>query len=208
MSELSLEQLDTKLDGIQKLSNDLNQRFMAMNDKDHGKDAATEKEDEKMKAKRAKRDAAIKKAEDEVDDDKKDAALRKAVNEMDDKKHDASEDKETKEHVAAIIEDSKKALQVKILQASIAINPATAKSVEDRIKTASLTELKTEWSHIEPFVATVATPQTPPQTQAVIPPYQGSYQDAGKIDAAQLNASSPDSAFVNIPTKELLGDDL
>ena len=218
MSELSLEQLDAKLDGIQKLSNDLSQQFMAMTDKDHDdKDAATKKaekeEEEKMNAKRAVRDAAIKIAMEEKDEDKKDAAMRKAMDDMDDKKHDANdhetkEDKETKEHVAAIIEDSKKDLQVKILQASLAINPATAKSVEDRVKTASLTELKTEWSHIKPFIGgTIPQTQTP-QTQVVIPPYIASYQNAADVDKAQLTAASPPSDFVNIPTKELLGDDL
>ena len=45
-------------------------------------------EEEKMEAKRASRDAAIKKAMDESDPDKKDAAIRKAMSDYDEK-HEA-----------------------------------------------------------------------------------------------------------------------
>ena len=199
-----MEELSAKVDNLTQLANTIEKDKHEAEDKD-----VEDKEKEKMVAKRARRDAALKKAMEEEDDDKKDAAIKKAQDDMDDKKHEAGDDdeeKETKEHVASIIEDSKKALQVKILQANLAINPNGIKAVEERIKTASISKLKEELAHIEPFIASVQTPQIPQTPTMVIPPYQAKTHTIR--DDSVLTAASPDYAFAKIPTKDLMGDEL
>ena len=203
-----MEDLAAKVENLTQLANTIEKDKHEAEDKDK-KDSMENEEKEKMVAKRARRDAALKKAMEETDDDKKDAAIRKAQEDMDEKKHEAGDDDEAKEHkahVASIIEDSKRDLQTKILQANLAINPNGIKAVEERIKTASITELKKELAHIEPFIANVQTPQIPQTPTMVIPPYQAKTHTVS--DDSVLTAASPDYAFAKIPTKELMGDDL
>ena len=170
------------------------------------------KEEEKMEAKKAKYNAAIKLAMEEDNHDKKMAMVRKAQDEMEDKKHDAQHD-EKKEHeateeekekeaqIASIINDKKNEFITKILTANSIMNPTQIKQVEERLKTASITEVEKEWNILKPaFEGSVAQPTQ--NTQKIIPFYANI--TPGDIDANQLTAASPDSDFTKLSTKELL----
>ena len=185
--------------------------------KEHEAKVAMEdkKEDEKMEAKRATRDAAIKRAMEEPDTEKKDAAIKKAMEDYDhekkeafgkpDDKHEAMDDEHKKEHeaqIASIINDKKNSLINQILTANRIINPTDVKSIEARLKTASITDIEKEWKIVKPFVAgTESTPSTVPPEKFI--PFYANITPAD-VDASQLNASSPDSEFSKLSTKELL----
>ncbi len=219
--ELTLEQLDKKLEAFSKVAttiqtamDDDKKNHEAQDEKDK-KEAQEKQEEEKkeaLKAKRAKRDAAIKLAQDETDEDKKDAAIKSAMDEYDNKEHkamdkehekDAMTDEEKEEHaaIASILKDKKEDFIKKILTANKIFNPTNLKEIEVRIKKASISELEKEWSAVQPFVANMPTEQKPPEQ---IIPYFASMGTPEQIDASQLNASSPDSAFSKFTTKELL----
>jgi len=176
----------------------------AQNDKEH------KEEEEKKEAKRAARIAAVKKAMEEPDDEKKDAALKKAMNyddkdnhtAMDEDKHkkEAMEEKEDKEHMASIIEDKRQDYIKKILTANSIMNPTAIKAVESRLKTASLTEIKKEWTILQPAFEG-AVQQATPQEKFV--PYFANITPTD-IDNTTLTAASPDSDFAKFTTQELL----
>lgn len=170
------------------------------------------KEDEKMEAKRAARDAAIKKAMEEPDTEKKEAMIKKAMDEYDHDKKEAfgkpdehektAQEKEKDEHVASILENDRQSMINQILTANRIINPASVQIIEARLKTASITDVKKELEIVKPFIAGVEqTPVTTPQEKFI--PYFANITPAD-VDASQLNASSPDSEFNKISTKELL----
>jgi len=212
--QITLEGLAKKLDDVSK--------FMTVYKADHEtdekeKDAAAKKaqdekeENDKKEAKRAASyRSALKKAMDEDDDKKMESAVKKAMEDhcpnkkeaMDDdhpKDHTAmdEEDKEHKAHVASIIEDKKQDYIKKILTANTIFNPTNLKAIEARLKKASITKVKEEWSVLAPAFEG-AVEQRPPQQKFV--PF---YANAGQTDADQLNASSPDSEFAKLSTKEI-----
>jgi hypothetical protein len=213
--ELTLETLAKNISDINvKLGS-----FMAdhteeeKNNKDAKKAQDDKDEEEKKEAKRASRIAAIKKAMEEPTDEKKDAAIRKAMDDDHPKDHTAQDDedkdkkeaktaeeKEEKEHVASIIADAKKDYISKILTANTIMNPTGLKTVEARLKTASFSEIKKEWSVLQPAFEG-ATQQVTPQEKFV--PYFANITPQD-IDANTLTAASPDSDFAKFSTKELL----
>ncbi len=179
------------------------------------KKAQDEKEeDEKKEAtKRAARIAAVKKAMEEPDDEKKDAAIRKAMDDDHPKDHTAMDEeekkkeakkamdeKEEKEHVASILEDKKQDYIKKILTANSIMNPTGMKAVEARLKTASFTEIKKEWTILQPGFEG-AVQQSTPQEKFV--PYFANITPTD-IDGSTLTAASSDAEFAKFSTKELL----
>jgi len=165
MSGLSLENLDGKLDGLTtKLDAFLaSATKKAMTDEEHmkEKDAAIkkandEKEEEKKEAKRAALEAAIKKANEEEDPEKKDAAIKQAMSnygndeEHKDKKDANMHDKdENKEHVAAIILDKKIDIDNKILQAAAVSNPTGLAALTAELEKGTFTASKKMYDNME-----------------------------------------------------------
>lgn len=177
--------------------------FIASTKKADHEDEDKEKEAAKL-AKSAAKLAAMKSAMDEEDEEKRDAAMKKAMGEPADEKRDAKkatdEDKEKEAQIAAILTDKKNDYITKILTANKIFNPQGLKAVEDRIKIASITDLQKEWTIIAPaFEGAVA----PVQSQEKIIPFFANIQ-AGQVDKDQLTASSPDSNFADLSSKELL----
>jgi len=172
------------------------------------------KEEEKMEAKKAKYNSAIKAAMEEDDHDKKEALVKHAMDELHDKEHKGmdeehnkhkkeamEEEKEKDAQVASIINDKKNSLIAQILTANRIINPNGLQLIETRLKKASITEVQKEYDIVKPFISGVESTPVPP-TQPVIP-YFANITPAD-VDANQLNASSPDSDFTKLSTKELL----
>ncbi len=217
--ELSLEALATKLDEVHKTANAVKVAMDEEHKNNHegqtdeekekeAKKAQEEKEKEENKEARKARYNAMKKAMDEPDEEKRDAAIKAA---MDEHKHeevkDAQDDEEKKENeanVASIIGDKKTEFIEKILTANRIFNPNNIKVIETRVKKANLTALKKEWAVIQPFLASMPKPESKPEPQENFIPYFASIQQPEDIDKAQLNANSPDSAFAQLSTKELL----
>ena len=218
--ELTLENLYGQLEKLGKTANKM-EVFMASGikvgqEEDEKKKLEAKKaendnkEEEKKEAKKAKYNSAIKVAMDEDDHDKKDAAIRKAQDEYNDKKHDAMDDnkheatddeKEKDAQIASIIQDKKNSLIAQILTANRLINPNGLEAIESRLKKGSITEIQKEYDIVKPFIAgvepTVQTPQ-----QKIIPFYANI--SPADIDASTLSANSPDSDFASLSTKELL----
>jgi len=230
--ELSLEQLASKLDSTLKIASTLKADMDEMKKNHEGqteeekekmaKKAQEEKMEEEKKEARGNRYKALKSAMEEPDEKKRDAAIKAAMDEHDhkekegmdnnllhqDKSHIEKEgqtDEEKKEEhaaVASILKEKKADYITKILTANKIFNSGEVKAIAKRLKTANISELEKEWSHVKPFVANM--PNTPKeQTQDFIP-FFASMGNAEEIDAAQLNANSPDSAFAKFSTKELL----
>ena len=170
-------------------------------DEDKKKLEAKKAQDDKQEEeKKEAKTAAMKKAMDEKDEDKRDAAMKKAMD-MDDKEHKeatSDEDKEKEAQVASIIADKKQEFIQKILTANSIANPNNLKEIETRLKSASINEVKKEWSILAPMFEG-AVKQQPTQQKFV--PF---YANIDSIDDSQLNASSPDSDFNKISTKDLL----
>ena len=182
--ELSLEtmgekllSLETNMDKLMKVANEMKEN------KDAKKaESEEEKNKEAKKAKMAEYEKDMKEAMEEKDMDKKEAMIKTANEKLNDEhkaetkddKHEASE--EEKEHNAAVkdlILNEKTDLINKIKNANVILNPTKIQEVEARIKNASLTQLKEEWGHIEPFVAQFMPTNSQPTPQAptyVIPP--------------------------------------
>ena len=152
---------------------------------------------------------------DEHDEEKRDAAMRRAMehptenltrNDKEKVGQDNMTDEEKEEHasVASIIGDKRQEIIDKILTANKIFNTSNINEVEKRVKKASLTKLKAEYKTILPFIgATKQTENNSEQSPPVIP-YFANIMPPEQVDASQLNASSPDSAFAQISTKELL----
>lgn len=221
MAELSMEQLDDKLttitEGMTKMASTIDIKIKEWT-------ASTKKameEDKEMakKAKTAKYNNAIKAAMEEDDPDKKEAMLKAA---MEDHKKEAEhddpgshdkpnktamtdEEKEKENNIATMLDEKKASIIAKIMTANKIINPNGLVELEARIKTASITALTKEWNTIEPFVAGISQVPTVQIQEPVIPFFAGGISNPGAgIDDVQLNANSPDSAFVKFTTKELM----
>lgn len=169
--------------------------------------------DEEKKEGRANRYKAVKAAMEMDDEEKRDAAIKSAMEQTDpthnttpnDKEAKAQTEDEKEEHanVASIINDKRQEFITKILSANKIFNASNIDSVEKRLRKASLSKLKQEYKVIKPFIGAVKTEEQPtPQTPVI--PYFASMMTPENVDAAQLNASSPDAAFANISTKDLL----
>jgi len=230
--ELSLEQLASKLDATLKIAGTLkadmdemkkNHEGQTEEEKDkEAKHAQEEKMEEEKKEARGNRYKALKAAMDEPDEEKRDAAIKAAMDEHDHKEKEAMDnnllhqdkshiekegqtDEEKEEHaaVASILKEKKADYINKILTANKIFNPSEVKEIQKRLKKANISELEKEWSHVKPFVANMPNaPQEKSQEQFI--PFFASMGNAEEIDAAQLNANSPDSAFAKLSTKELL----
>lgn len=174
------------------------------------------KEEEKMEAKKAKYNSAIKAAMEEDDHDKKEAMVKRAMDELHDKEHkgehepapkdektaqEKENDKEKDAQIASIINDKKNEFIAKILTANSIMNPTAVKEVEARLKKAGISEVEKEWNILRPaFEGSTARPVT---TQEKFIPFYANITPAD-VDANQLSASSPDSDFAKLSTKELL----
>jgi len=73
--------------------------------------------------------------------------------------------------------------------------------VEARLKTASISQIEFEYNIIKPFIGSQTN--TVPIPQEKIIPFFANMTPAD-IDANQLSASSPDSEFNKMTTKELM----
>lgn len=231
--ELSLEQLASKLESTLKIASTLKADMDEMkknhegNEEDKKEEAkhAQEKMEEEKKEARANRYKALKEAMGEHDEMKRDSAIKAAMDEHDHKEKDAQskdptenvtnsekphiekegqteEEKEEHAAVASILKDKKADYISKILTANKIFNPSEVKTIEKRLKKANISELEKEWSHVKPFVGSM--PNAPKEQSPDFIPFFASMGNAEEIDAAQLNANSPDSAFAKLSTKELL----
>jgi len=187
-------------------------------DEDYEARVAQETEDDKKEAQekeekeaRKARYNAMKLAMDEEDEEKRDAAIKSAMEQKDPttnttpnaKEGQTEDEKEEHAAVASIIGDKRQEYITKILSANKLFNASNIDSVEKRVRKASLTALKKEYKTILPFIGGVKAEQTPAATQPVIP-FFASMMTPEDVDKSQLTASSPDSAFANLSTKELL----
>lgn len=209
--EMTLENLYAKIEKLGHVASDM-EKFLAS--QDQAKIAAAKKaedekkEDEKKEAKKASLNAAIKAAAEEEDPEKK-AAILKAAMEDDDKKEafgkpkhaESDEDKEKSAQIAAIIKEKKDSLISQILSANRIFNPTGVAEVEARLKTASITDIQKEHDMIKPFIAGIPTQTT--ATQQPFVPFYANITPAD-VDKNQLTASSPDSEFSKLSTKELM----
>lgn len=238
MSELTLEELASKLDSIHKTANAVKADVDEMHkerehplathkakhadetDEDYKARVAQEDEDEKKEAQddeekkeaRKARYSDMKKALAEEDEEKRDTAMKRAMEQHDpthntirnDKEKVATEEeKEEHANVASIIGDKRQEFINKILTANKVFNASNIKDVEKRVRKASLTKLKLEYKTIEPFIA-AQQPATPTEPTQPVIPFFANIMNPEEVDASQLNASSPDSAFAQISTKKLL----
>jgi len=231
--ELSLETLASKLDSTLKIASTLKADMDEMK-KNHEGQTEEEKEkqakkaehdEEEKKEARANRYNALKTAMEEPDEKKREAAIKAAMDEHDHKEKDAQskdpsenvthsekphiekegqteEEKEEHAAVASILKEKKADYISKILTANKIFNSGEVKAIEKRLKKANISELEKEWSHVKPFVASM--PNAPKEQSQDFIPFFASMGNAEEIDAAQLNANSPDSAFAKLSTKELL----
>jgi hypothetical protein len=175
-------------------------------DKNH-----TAQDEEHKKEARAARYKAMKLAMEMDDEEKRDAAIKSAMEQTDpthntttnEKEGQTEEEKEEHAAVASIIGDKRAEYIEKILSANRLFNASNIDSVEKRVRKASLTSLKKEYKTILPFIGGAKAAQSPAAEPPVIP-YFASMMTPQEIDAKSLTASSPDSAFAKLTTKELL----
>ncbi len=219
MPEISLEQLSEKLEKMTKFATVMEARIAAQDEtKEEEKEAKKaeeeKKEEEKMEAKKAKYNSAIKAANEETDHEKKVAMIKSANEEMEDKKHEAfgkpdekkheaeeEEKKENEAQIASIVNDKKLSLINQIKSANRIMNPTGLKEVEDRLKTASITEIEKEFNIVKPFIAGIETTHTV-QPEKFIPFYAN--MTPQEVDTNQLSANSEASEFNKLTTRELL----
>ena len=195
-------------EGKKAKANDDDDYTSTNNDDDNHK---AQNDEEKKEARKARYNA-MKIAMAEEDEEKRDAAIKSAMEQTDpttntttnDKEAKAQTEEEKEEHanVASIINDKRAEFITKILSANKIFNASNVDSVEKRLRKASLSKLKQEYKVIKPFIGAVKTEEQP--AQAPVIPYFASMMTPESVDASQLNASSPDSAFANLSTKELL----
>ena len=179
---------------------------MDNDDKNH-----TAQDEEHKKEARAARYKAMKLAMAEEDEEKRDAAIKSAMEQTDpttntttnEKEGQTEEEKEEHAAVASIIGDKRAEYIEKILSANRLFNASNIKDVEKRVRKASLTSLKKEYKTILPFIGGAKAEQAPAAEPPVIP-FFASMMNPQEVDAASLTASSPDSAFAKLTTKELL----
>lgn len=237
--ELTLEDMAKKIDALSVVASSLKtaQEEKEEKEKEAKKAQDEEKEEERKearKASRGRRDAAIKLAMEEPDDEKKDAGIKRAQDEYDKehkaqdkeeekhdamdmdehepKDHDAQTEEEKKEkdaQIASIIDKEKLLIDNKILTAAKIMNPAGVKSLTKELSKNTFTASKKMLDdmtkiHGEPFMASTIQPTAVPVQEKV--PYfmANAMQQADQVDANMLTANSPDSDFAKLSTKELL----
>ena len=229
-----MESLAAKIDNIAKVASTLEAKMaasIAAADKDDDKEKEKSKMEAAMKSKRARRDMAMKKAMDMTDDKKRDAAMRQAMrdyDEDDDKKgargasdKDKDDDDDDKDERAnkgartAALERLMQQTRVKtascILEAIKVLRPADYTASVQRVKQASTEELAREWDIIEPYVRSMGislegTPAAQHPTQKPVqafPPFQASYDLGNSEDS--YTPETPDVNFDKLSTAALLG---
>ena len=235
MSEqLSMESLAAKIDNIAKVASTLEAKMaasIAAADKDDDKEKEKSKMEAAMKSKRARRDMAMKKAMDMTDDKKRDAAMRQAMRDYDDDddkkgargasdkdKDDDDDDKDERANKGArtaALERLMQQTRVKtascILEAIKVLRPADYTASVQRVKQASTEELAREWDIIEPYVRSMGislegTPGAQHPTQKPVqafPPFQASYDLGNSEDS--YTPETPDVNFDKLSTAALLG---
>ena len=234
MSEqLSMESLAAKIDNIAKVASTLEAKMaasIAAADKDDDKEKEKSKMEAAMKSKRARRDMAMKKAMDMTDDKKRDAAMRQAMRDYDedddkkgargasDKDKDDDDDKDERANKGArtaALERLMQQTRVKtascILEAIKVLRPADYTASVQRVKQASTEELAREWDIIEPYVRSMGislegTPGAQHPTQKPVqafPPFQASYDLGNSEDS--YTPDTPDVNFDKLSTAALLG---
>ena len=235
MSEqLSMESLAAKIDNIAKVASNLEAKMaasIAAADKDDDKEKEKSKMEAAMKSKRARRDMAMKKAMDMTDDKKRDAAMRQAMRDYDDDddkkgargasdkdKDDDDDDKDERANKGArtaALERLMQQTRVKtascILEAIKVLRPADYTASVQRVKQASTEELAREWDIIEPYVRSMGislegTPTAQHPTQKPVqafPPFQASYDLGNSEDS--YTPETPDVNFDKLSTAALLG---
>ena len=235
MSEqLSMESLAAKIDNIAKVASTLEAKMaasIAAADKDDDKEKEKSKMEAAMKSKRARRDMAMKKAMDMTDDKKRDAAMRQAMRDYDDDddkkgargasdkdKDDDDDDKDERANKGArtaALERLMQQTRVKtascILEAIKVLRPADYTASVQRVKQASTEELAREWDIIEPYVRGMGislegTPAAQHPTQKPVqafPPFQASYDLGNSEDS--YTPETPDVNFDKLSTAALLG---
>ena len=235
MSEqLSMESLAAKIDNIAKVASTLEAKMaasIAATDKDDDKEKEKSKMEAAMKSKRARRDMAMKKAMDMTDDKKRDAAMRQAMRDYDDDddkkgargasdkdKDDDDDDKDERANKGArtaALERLMQQTRVKtascILEAIKVLRPADYTASVQRVKQASTEELAREWDIIEPYVRGMGislegTPAAQHPTQKPVqafPPFQASYDLGNSEDS--YTPDTPDVNFDKLSTAALLG---
>ncbi len=192
-----------------KANNDNDNNHKGTHDDDDEHKSQTE--EEKKEARKARYNA-MKSAMDEHDEEKRDAAMKQAMEQKDpttntttnEKEAQTEEEKEEHAAVASIIGDKRQEYITKILSANKLFNASNIDSVEKRVKKASLTALKKEYKTILPFIGGAKAEQQPAAAAPPVIPYFASMMTPQDVDKSQLSASSPDSAFANLSTKELL----
>ncbi len=236
--ELTLEEMAKKIDDLTKVATNIKTAQDEKNEKEkeakHAQD--TEKEEERKearKASRGRRDAAIRLAMEEKDDEKKDAAIKRAQDEYDkehkamdekDEKHDAMDDEhepkdhdaqmtddEKKEHeaqIASIVGDKKWEIDNKILAAAKVMNPTGVEALAKELKKNKFTASKKMLDDMtkiygEEFIGSVQNIPSVKQ-ETPAPYFMASAMNPQDVDANQLNANSPDSEFAKLSTEELL----
>ena len=228
-----MESLAAKIDNIAKVASNLEAKMasrIAATDKDDDKEKEKSKMEAAMKSKRARRDMAMKKAMDMTDDKKRDAAMRQAMRDYDDdddkkgargasdKDKDDDDDKDERANKGArtaALERLMQQTRVKtascILEAIKVLRPADYTASIQRVKQASTEELAREWDIIEPYVRSMGislegTPGAQHPTQKPVqafPPFQASYDLGNSEDS--YTPDTPDVNFDKLSTAALLG---
>ena len=228
-----METLAAKIDSIAKVASTLEAKMaasIAAADKDDDKEKEKSKMEAAMKSKRARRDMAMKKAMDMTDDKKRDAAMRQAMRDYDDdddkkgargasdKDKDDDDDKDERANKGArtaALERLMQQTRVKtascILEAIKVLRPADYTASVQRVKQASTEELAREWDIIEPYVRSMGislegTPGAQHPTQKPVqafPPFQASYDLGNSEDS--YTPETPDVNFDKLSTAALLG---
>lgn len=214
MGEQSLEELYNEINDMKIHVAAVKKAMDEKEEKDRHDAEKDEKDrnDEKMAGRRARRDAAIRKAMEEDDEDRKDAAIRQAMKEYDDdgekdehkaETHD-EKDREEKEHMAAIIAERKASVDEEIMRIASFTNPAGADALRKELaqKTYSASrETLDLLKHVHGDMFSGVTAQPPAQpTQATIPPYYAGQQQ----QVRQFNAGTPDSEFARYSEEDLI----
>ena len=230
-----MESLAAKIDNIAQVASTLEAKMaasIAAADKDDDKEKEKSKMEAAMKRKRAARDMAMKKAMDMTDDKKRDAAMRQAMRDYDedddkkgargasdkDKDDDDDDDKDERANKGArtaALERLMQQTRVKtascILEAIKVLRPADYTASVQRVKQASTEELAREWDIIEPYVRSMGislegTPGAQHPTQKPVqafPPFQASYDLGNSEDS--YTPDTPDVNFDKLSTAALLG---
>ncbi len=221
MSGVTLEEMGSKLTSFEsKLDTFIASTAKTANEHDKTdkeketaaiKKANDEKEEEKKEAKRASLQAAIKKANDEDTPEKKDAAIKKAMSdyghEDKDKKEAMTEDeKDEKVQVAAIITDKKIDIDNQILRVAAVSNPVGLAALKAELEKGSFTASKKMYEDMEKMLGKGTFQGNIPTNTITAPPpfFMAEAINPQNYDNIQLNANSSLSEFAKLSSKDLL----